>query len=116
MMANWKHEIEVRVNGKPCAPPHCQAVNAGSYRQYMSVNARALLGGKCRRQEVKVELRVKPIAPLDFTCSKNSCEPSGDWSDYNGEMCKREGDQCTKKPRYTNPGQVHTFVSYAIAF
>ena len=114
-LANWAEELAVKVNGKPCAAPHCTIVKSSGYTQVLQVDARGLMGGKCRRQEVKVSLEVKPKGPKAFACS-GSCEPSGAWSGYANDLCVKEGGTCTRQPRYVDKKEIRTFVSYAISF
>ena len=114
-LVNWEKEMSVKVNGEACVAPHCTVVKSGSYLQYVQIDARGLLGGKCRRQRVDVTLEIKPEAPTAFECNKK-CEPSGVWSGYGNGMCVKQGGECKKMPRYTKAAEVHTFISYAIAF
>ena len=114
-LVNWAEEMSIKVDGKACAAPHCTVVKSGDYTQYVQVDARALLGGKCRRQRVDVTLEIVPKPPTAFECDAK-CEPSGAWHGYGGNMCKNEGGRCKKLPRYLKAAEVHTFISYAIAF
>ena len=129
-LANWKSEMKITVNGEPCevGGKACKPFNgAGSYdySQMMQIDIRALLGGKCRRQEVLVEIEIVPVPPTGHSCSGegHECHPRGIWEGYGDDLCKDiykdDGDEkegCKPKPRYTDPAEVKTYVTYAIAF
>eukprot|EP00937_MAST-01D_sp_MAST-1D-sp2_P006997 g6997.t1 len=114
-MANWKYELKVKVNGQDCGT-HCKVHKEG-YRDMMAIDARAILGGRCRRQDVLVDVRVEPMSPLEHKCG-NDCklDPPADWTDWADGACDDNGEDCVKKPRYTSKGEISTFIAYAIAF
>jgi hypothetical protein len=129
-LANWRKELKVKLNGQD-VPAEARQVHASNYIQMMVVDARAVLGGKCRRQEVRVELRVEPLGPMDHECSgkdanKPKCELSHEWDGgWRGAACttnehgpgkEKVRDGCWKEPRYRNKMDIETFVAWAIAF
>ena len=120
-LANWAREIRFHVNGRPCAAPNCTVVKGNDHPQYVSIDARAIMGSTCRREDVEVTLEVVPVPPLNFTCDTAKCSPGGVWDGYGPGMCAKGigdgvGGRCTKIPRYRKKKDVHTFISYAIAF
>lgn len=56
--------------------------------QYVQIDARALIGGKCRRKRVDITLEIKPAPPTAFECN-SKCEPSGAWSGYGKGVCAK---------------------------
>lgn len=131
--ANWRHELEVKVNNITCTPPECTISQKG-YLQSMVIDARAVLGGKCRRIDVLVSIEVKPVAQEAVTCklnNDNNCETSETWKGYqsSGEkgICVND---CGKHPRkdakdWLESGmraresykkRIGTFISHLITF
>jgi len=123
-MANWDLELEVKVNGELCEAPKCKVARSG-YLQTLVVDARAIMGGKCRRQDVVISLEIKPVEDDKIECNVK-CEPSGKWSGYHASLCTSH--ECAKKdgtkphgvqkfaPRYSSKSEIRTFVSEIIAF
>ena len=54
----------------------------------MQIDARALIGGKCRRKRIDIPLEIKPAPPTAFECN-SKCEPSGAWSGYGKGVCAK---------------------------
>jgi len=124
-LANWAEELEVKVNGKLCEEPNCKVVNAATtyaYSQTVIIDAKAMLGGKCRREAVSVDLSVKPVGPTAQKCmpnENNDCRPEGSWKGYHDSLCGGRGIKgpvCPVPPRYENSSEVRTYFSYAVAF
>jgi hypothetical protein len=116
-MANWKTEIEFKINGKPCGE-NCKVKQSG-YLQSVLIDARKALGGKCRRQDVLVEMAIKPASDGSVTCSlnnDNNCAPSGDWVEYTPELCEGDGAACKSRTGARTASEIHTFISQAISF
>jgi hypothetical protein len=124
-LANWAEELEIKVNGQVCTTPDCKIVHAATtyeYSQTLIIDAKSMLGGKCRREEVRVDLTVKPVGPHDQTCApngQNDCKPAGNWVGYHDDLCGGrglKGPNCSAPPRYQNSSDIRTYFSYAIAF
>jgi hypothetical protein len=119
-LANWETEMEVTVNGKPCAPPNCRVKRSG-YLQTMVVDARAIMGGKCRHVDLLVGLRIKPVGGFDGACVLNddgNCKTAGVWHGYDSKLCTKSATGCTYSGARSSPaaGAVHTFISQVISF
>lgn len=128
--ANWAQELQVSVNGAPCAPPECTFAKEGKV-DMVWVDAHALLGSACRRQTFTVSLAVKPLGAAAFEAEpvcqitgthREYCEPVGIWKGYDFK-CERQGgpDECVPKRTEpwarTRPGsEVRAWVTHVIAF
>jgi hypothetical protein len=115
-LANWHNELEFTLNGKPCKAPTCVVKNIGGYLQSAYIDARSVMGSKCRREPVRLDIQIKPTKAVQCTTS-GECKPDGAWKDYNPSVCKSSGGKCSADPnRWTKPEEVHTFISQIITF
>ena len=97
--ANWNNELKVTVNGKPCAAPECSIHAVSTGFSQLWVDARAALGGTCRRQTIKVGIEVAPLSSKSLmakagVCERKpnrQCEFGGDWRGYAGNYCEEDG-------------------------
>jgi len=126
-LANWYYDITVRVDGKNCTGTvNCQVTGAGGTYMVI-VNARGILGGGCRRETVRVELAVTPADRLAHNCHRDgpNCRPGlnsleqkkWEGQGYSDEaLCKLVQGNCVAQPRYSDPGDMETFVTTAMWF
>ena len=124
--ANWKTELEIKVNNKTCTAPECTVLQKdGHYLQSLIIDARAVgaqTGVNCRRKDVIISLEIKPVKQSEVTCKLNkdgNCEATDAWKGYRPDVCydscgggKKEGD----KARETYRDEVNTFISHVITF
>ena len=134
--ANWRRELCITVNGTRCEAPDCSFGDGSVW-----VNARAILGSKCRRGHIEIALEVAPLSAEQFSAEdglcqrqEESCElgkqwrgkllpgvldrlPEGDGAD-SLPMCIPDGAGCTassKAIRARVKLDVKTIVSIVVA-
>jgi hypothetical protein len=78
--ANWKIEMEVKINGVACAvgdDKPCKIVqDKGVYVQMLSVDAKVLLGEACK-EGVEVSIEIKPVPDSEIVCDPKTCQAKG---------------------------------------
>jgi len=130
LQANWMFDMGFKVNGEACVAPHCTILVQSHQDAYiLQVDARALLGSRCRREPLQVEFEVRPSGPMKHkeycecmcgTGCKNRARGNhlgdatgGGWRSYKG-ICPKTG--CNTTARYKHEMELVTTIGWAIAF
>ncbi len=125
--ANWRHELEIELDGRRCTPPACQVLQAsGGYRQDLLIDVKLARGARdgaacSAKGPAEIVLRVKPVAVGDEICVKmprhGRCEAAGAWRRYDAQCIKKPDGGCAlKAPRSARPQDVAAFVTQVVAW
>jgi len=79
---DWRHELRVTVNGTRCEAPDCSFGDGSVW-----VNARGVLGSKCRRGHIEIALEVAPLAAEQLSAAPG--------------LCQRQGESCELGPQWS---------------
>ena len=90
--ANWKKEMDIKVNGKPCplvGDSGCKIQQDG-YLQTLLIDAKKVVGESCTSEPVLVSMEIKPVPDSEINCN-SECKPDrgpDGWMDYSEALCR----------------------------